>query len=848
MPPLDGSKSQNGSSADLATSTVRICARCNQTVPGQSECSIPVADKFFPLYAPEDEQKLNPTLYCEKHYFALHGLLCDKCGFALRGPHINALGKKFHLDHFGCHVCPKVFRQHDSYYEREGKVYCQFHYSVLFATKCGGCQTAVLKKFVEMKKEGVLYQWHPQCYMIYKLWHVKANFQHGNTAIDEANPEAEISRQAVTLAKVDKIISVVSTFEDSSANVIGDMMSHHSSRRFAEVCLDGYRFIQYVDALFQGLETIDVELINAANGGEETGILATRQDPRKLTKLIVRFFSLLSQSGSIDGTAIADEKDRIKSEMMQSVAGLATILKSLIRLALNGALKMERTYGSETCIMDFLSGLSNLEKASGDAASVVDTFALLTTTSNKNRTDVCTKCQKSVEEACYKTSDDLFCWHAERALDCFTCAVCSKYLGDQSASVDLATGLLYCSAHIPAGVSARGGITRVSQLQQFSFLLRCSLGRLYSILHGRYAKFDVIESSSEDITRSSPDLQSKQQQQGSSNNLLRPPITPPDEISPSDDDQHAPLVMQEFQKLPRQNPSIKNMASNETDPSRILSEQGALDRIHIRKEAVVALEKILGRRLPELGIESESRTSVWSRFMGNKKGVLGSNGGELLASHWPRLFWNMVWRQQLLQGSYSVRVPKFVEVCLQKLNGMDLTTEGIFRKNGNIRRLKETAEQFDQNPNLDKLDEDNVLQVAALLKKFFRDMPDPLLTFKLYFLFVASQEFEDLNKRKRILHLALCLLPKPNLDLLQVLLQFLRQVSEKKDGNKMDIPNLATVMCPNILYEKPKNANVAPGGDMPQLAHLSIRAVQMLIVYQDEFSMIPDEISITSDQ
>ncbi|KAI9349585.1 hypothetical protein BDR26DRAFT_630016 [Obelidium mucronatum] len=493
MPSLDGSKSQNGSSSDLATSTVRICACCKQTVPGQSvralglfyhvecfrckECSIPVADKFYPLYAPEDEQKLNPTLYCEKHYFALHGLLCDKCGFALRGPHINALGKKFHLDHFGCHVCPKVFRQHDSYYE----VYCQFHYSVLFATKCGGCQTAVLKKFVEMKKEGVLYQWHPQCYMIYKLWRVKANFQHGNTAIDEANPEAEISRQAVTLAKVDKIISVVSTFEDSSANVIGDMMSHHSSRRFAEVCLDGYRFIQYVDALFQGLETIDVELINAANGGEETGILATRQGPRKLTKLIIRFFSLLSQSGSIDGTTITDENDRINS-------GLATILKSLIRLALNGALKMERTYGSKTCIMDFLSGLSNLEKASGDAASVVDTFALLTTTSNKNRTDVCAKCHKSVEEACYKTSDDSFCWHAERALDCFPCAVCSKYLGDQSASVDLATGLLYCSAHIPAGVSARGGIKRVSQLQQFSFLLRCSLGQLSNILQGRFER------------------------------------------------------------------------------------------------------------------------------------------------------------------------------------------------------------------------------------------------------------------------------------------------------------------------------------------------------------------------
>ncbi|KAJ3027346.1 UNVERIFIED_CONTAM: hypothetical protein HDU68_003968 [Siphonaria sp. JEL0065] len=548
--------------------------------------------------------------------------------------------------------------------------------------------------------------------------------------------------------------------------------------------------------------------------------------------------------------------------MMQSVAGLATILKALIRLALNGALKMERQYGSETSIMDFLNLLKNLETTSSE--SIMDTFAHLTTTSTQNRTDVCNKCHKSVEDSCYKSSDDTFCWHADRALDCFTCAVCSKYLGDDSVSVDQAMGMIYCLAHTPSG--ARAGVKRVSQLQQFSFLLHCSLGRLYTILHSRDAKFEVIEASTDDIRRSSPDARGISSHSSSNNSLLKAPMTPPDEISPSDDDQHSPQVMQEFAKLPPQNPSLRNFATNEADPSRILSEQSALDRINIRKDAVVALERILGRRLPELGMESESKVSVWSRFMGGggikKQGGGGTGGTPAIAGGLGKksqpvgtfgvplatLVQEHGVESQLLQGNYSVRVPKFVEVCLQKLHGMDLTTEGIFRKNGNIRRLKETAEQFDQNPSLNRLDEDNVLQVAALLKKFFRDMPDPLLTFKLHFLFVASQDFEDLNKRKRILHLAMCLLPKANMDLLQVLLQFLRRVAEYKDSNKMDIPNLATVMCPNILYSKPKNPNVTPGDDEPQLAHLSIRAIQMLIVYQDEFRLIPDEISINSDQ
>jgi len=68
-----------------------------------------------------------------------------------------------------------------------------------------------------------------------------------------------------------------------------------------------------------------------------------------------------------------------------------------------------------------------------------------------------------------------------------------------------------------------------------------------------------------------------------------------------------------------------------------------------------------------------------------------------------------------------------------------MSVEGIFRKNGNIRRLKELSDAIDKNPSSVNLAEDNPVQVAALLKKFLRDLPDPLLTFKLHRLFIASQ-------------------------------------------------------------------------------------------------------------
>ena len=66
-----------------------------------------------------------------------------------------------------------------------------------------------------------------------------------------------------------------------------------------------------------------------------------------------------------------------------------------------------------------------------------------------------------------------------------------------------------------------------------------------------------------------------------------------------------------------------------------------------------------------------------------------------------------------------------------------MSIEGIFRKNGNIRRSKDLTEAIDRNADEVDLRKENAVQVAALLKKFLRDMPEPLLTFKLHRLFLA---------------------------------------------------------------------------------------------------------------
>lgn len=68
-----------------------------------------------------------------------------------------------------------------------------------------------------------------------------------------------------------------------------------------------------------------------------------------------------------------------------------------------------------------------------------------------------------------------------------------------------------------------------------------------------------------------------------------------------------------------------------------------------------------------------------------------------------------------------------------------MSVEGVFRKNGNIRRLRDLTEELDKDPQSVNLVDDNPVQLAALLKKFLRELPDPLLTFKMHQLFIATQ-------------------------------------------------------------------------------------------------------------
>ena len=98
-------------------------------------------------------------------------------------------------------------------------------------------------------------------------------------------------------------------------------------------------------------------------------------------------------------------------------------------------------------------------------------------------------------------------------------------------------------------------------------------------------------------------------------------------------------------------------------------------------------------------------------------------------------------------------------------------------------------------------------------------------------------EIEDETKRKRVLHLTCCLLPKSHRDTLEILFSFLVWASsfsqvDEESGSKMDTHNLATVITPNILKDK----SAVVGQD--ENSFLAIEVVNTLIEFNDEMSEV----------
>ncbi|XP_066529523.1 rho GTPase-activating protein 11A isoform X2 [Hoplias malabaricus] len=167
---------------------------------------------------------------------------------------------------------------------------------------------------------------------------------------------------------------------------------------------------------------------------------------------------------------------------------------------------------------------------------------------------------------------------------------------------------------------------------------------------------------------------------------------------------------------------------------------------------------------------------------------------------------------------------------------LHLDTEGLFRKSGSIVRVKALRAKLDQAEEC--LSTALPLDIAGLLKQFFREMPEPILPTDLQTSFLKAQELPTVEERTSATILLSCVLPHENVNTLRYFFSFLRRVSHRCADNKMDSSNLSLVFAPNLLHcgdgTEKMNANTE------KRIKLQAAVVQCLIENAEDLGVVPD--------
>ncbi|XP_039591706.1 rho GTPase-activating protein 40 [Polypterus senegalus] len=188
----------------------------------------------------------------------------------------------------------------------------------------------------------------------------------------------------------------------------------------------------------------------------------------------------------------------------------------------------------------------------------------------------------------------------------------------------------------------------------------------------------------------------------------------------------------------------------------------------------------------------------------------------------------------------NATIPLLLEEMLSFLEEKALDSEGILRVSGSQSRIKSLQQRLENTfyLGLFKWEEVNPNDGAALLKKFIRDLPVPLLTAEYLHTFSAVGDIPYLQQRLHVLNLLVLLLPDPNRNTLKALLEFLRKVVLHEKSNRMNLWSVSTIMAPNLFFHKSVDTKLS-GGREKVLAERAADIMRLLLQYQDLLWTIP---------
>lgn len=159
--------------------------------------------------------------------------------------------------------------------------------------------------------------------------------------------------------------------------------------------------------------------------------------------------------------------------------------------------------------------------------------------------------------------------------------------------------------------------------------------------------------------------------------------------------------------------------------------------------------------------------------------------------------WFGVPLRELSERSGMFCVAPVVTWCVQHLQP-HMDVEGLFRVSGTFREMDNMKQCFEQGREPDLESIENVHSIAGLLEQYLRELPEPPLTYALYDSFIECVDKPPMQQLLSIQEVVKRL-PKPNYALLEVLLPFLKELTDHSEKNLMNAKNMGLVFGPVLL-------------------------------------------------
>uniref|UniRef100_A0AAY4BDE4 Unconventional myosin-IXb n=1 Tax=Denticeps clupeoides TaxID=299321 RepID=A0AAY4BDE4_9TELE len=147
----------------------------------------------------------------------------------------------------------------------------------------------------------------------------------------------------------------------------------------------------------------------------------------------------------------------------------------------------------------------------------------------------------------------------------------------------------------------------------------------------------------------------------------------------------------------------------------------------------------------------------------------------------------------------SSPVPMVIEMLLVHVEMHGLYTEGIYRKSGSAGQARELHQILETDPKTACLENYPIHTITGLVKRWLRELPDPLMTYNLYNDFLHAVDLPQASEQIQAIYHKLEELPTAYLDTLERLIFHLVRVAREENYNRMSANSLAIVFAPCIL-------------------------------------------------